>query len=271
MFLLKLPGRYLRRTAQGFAEPLGALWRERDLLGLLFRRDIAIRTSGTLIGGVWMFVQPALQIIAFWFLLDFVLRVRFPGVAFVDYFLIGMVVWLMMADIMNRSLNVLGEFSSLYARSVFPLTILPLLPGLVAGAVYGAAYVVVVLVLEGFTAAVLAPVVILVLLVWLMPICYVLSLVGVFLRDVAQVFPFVITMLFFLTPILYMPQMLPEVMQRWMVINPFADLMAVVHGVLQGMDYTWGNVIRPLVLWVVLLGPAWVLFHRAAPHVRESL
>lgn len=264
-------GRYLRRTQQGLVEPLLAFWRERELVGFLFRRDIAIRTSGTLLGGVWMLVQPALMIVAYWFLLDFVLRVRFPGVAFVDYFLVGMVAWLMMADVMNRSLNVLGEFSVLYARSVFPLTILPLLPGLVAGTVYGAAYTITVAVLEGLAAAVLAPLVILVLLLWLMPVCYLLALIGVFFRDVAQVFPFLITMILFLTPILYMPEMLPEAMQRWMIINPFADLMAVLHGVLQGMDYSWGNVLRPLILWLLLLAPAWVLFHRAAPHVRESL
>lgn len=270
--MLRWPFVLLRRYSEGLFGPLALLRRERHLVGLLFRRDLAIRTSGTVLGGFWMFVQPGLQVLAYWFLLDFVFGVRFPGaIDFIDYFLVGMVAWLMMADIMNRSVSVLPEFASLYARAVFPLGVLPLLPGLVSGAIYAIAYFVLVLVLEGPVAALAAPLVVMVLLLWLIPIAYLLALLGVFLRDLAQVFPFVITMTFFLTPILYMPEMLPEAMQRWMVVNPFADLMAVLHGVLQGMDFTWGNVIRPLVLWLVLLGPAWVLFHRAVPHVREAL
>ncbi|AGA33570.1 efflux ABC-transporter, permease protein, putative [Thioalkalivibrio nitratireducens DSM 14787] len=272
MRALTFAPRYLRRTVDGIGGPAAALWRERDLLGLLFRRDLRIRTSGTLLGGVWMFAQPALQVVAYWFLLELVLGVRFPGaVPFVDYFLVGIVAWLMIADVLNRSLAVLGEFAPLYARAVFPLPILPLLPALVSGAVYAVAYTAVIAVVKGPGAALLAPGVILVLLLWLVPLCYLLALVGVFLRDLAQVFPFLITMTFFLTPILYMPEMLPEAMQAAMVFNPFADLMALVHGVLQGTEVTLGNVLRPLALWLLLLGPAWVLFHRAVPHVREAL
>lgn len=266
------PIRYLLRCGQGLLGPLALVWRERDLVRLLFRRDLRIRTSGTLFGGLWMFVQPGLQVLAYWFLLDFVLRVRFPSeVPFVDYFLVGMVAWLMLADIMNRSLTVLPEFSPLYSRAVFPLAILPALPVLVSGAIYGVAYTAVVLFLEGPAAAMRAPLVVVLLLLWILPVGYLLALVGVFLRDLALVFPFFITMTFFLTPILYMPEMLPDAMRAWMVVNPFADIMAVLHGVLQGMEYTWGNVWRPFLIWLLLLGPAWVFFHRAAPHVREAL
>lgn len=269
---LSLSGRVAWRTAQGLTGPLTTMWRERGLLGLLFRRDIMIRTSGTAFGGVWLFAQPALQVLAYWFLLDLVLRVRFPGaVPFVDYFLVGIVAWLMIADIMNRSLVILGEFAPLYARAVFPLPILPLLAALVSGVVYGVAYFGVVLVLEGPGAAVMVPVIVVILLLWLLPVCYFLALLGVFLRDLAQVFPFLITMTFFLTPILYMPQMLPETMQAMLWLNPFADIMALLHGALQGMEFTAGNVVRPVVLWLALLGPAWVLFHRLAPHIREAL
>jgi len=265
-------GRLATRTRQGLLGPLAVLWRERDLLGVLFRRDMAVRTSGTLFGGLWMFVQPALQVVAFWFLLDFVLRVRFPGaVPFLHYFLAGMIPWQMMADAMNRSVYLMGEFAPLYARAVFPLPLLPLLPPLVAGAIYGVVYTLVMLVLEGPASAALAPLVIIALMLWLMPVCYLLSLVGVFVRDLAQAIPFLITIVFYLTPILYMPEMLPERAQDWMILNPFADLMASVHGVLQGTEAGLGNVLRPLAVWLVLLGPAWVLFHRATPHIREAL
>ena len=269
---MALPQRLVLRTFDGFKQPLLILWQQRRLLGLLLRRDIAVRTSGTTMGGVWLFVQPTLQILAFWFLLDMVLRIRFPGtLPFVEYFLVGMVPWLMMADAMNRSVNVMGEFAPLYAKTLFPMVLLPMLPLLVAGMIYGTVYIGLIAVLEGVAKAALAPLIVLSLMLWLMPICFLLALVGVFLRDVGQAIPFLITMTFYLTPILYMPEMLPEIMQPAMVFNPFADIMALLHGVLQGTEMTWGNLLRPFLLWLLLLGPAWVLFFRAMPHVRESL
>ncbi len=264
--------KYAVHSLSGARQPLRLLWGHRELLRLLAKRDIAVRTSGTALGGIWMILQPGLQVLAFWFLLDFVLRVRFPGkVSFLDYFLIGMVPWLMVSEVMNRSLAILTEFGALYRRSAFPLPILPLLPLLVSGSIYGVVYVGTVLLLQGPVVALRAPAIMLGLMLWLVPICYMLAVVGVFLREVGQVFPFLVTMLMYLTPILYMPQMLPEPVRAWWALNPFADLMAVIHGLLQGLPYTAGNLLRPVLVWALLLGPAWVMFRRSEPHVREAL
>jgi lipopolysaccharide transport system permease protein len=109
------------------------------------------------------------------------------------------------------------------------------------------------------------------LTIWLVPICYLLAIIGLFLKDVGQFFPFLITVTLYLTPILYMPSQMPELMQWVLVINPIADLMALIHAGIQDLSWTWGNVWRPVGLWLLLLGPCWVLFRRAEPHIREML
>ena len=117
----------------GFANTLDGLVQsavgQRALQRLLIRREMVARTSGTLLGGAWMVVQPALQIVGLWFFLDVVLKVRSPGrVPFVNYFLVGMIGWMMMSEILQRNLTVLVEFGPLYQRTIFPLPLLPLLP-----------------------------------------------------------------------------------------------------------------------------------------------
>lgn len=264
--------RYLSNAVAGIVEPARALLRHRGLLAMLVRREIAGQTSGTLFGGGWMLLQPALQMVGLWFLIDVVLRVKYPGrVPFLDYFLVGMLPWLMIADVMQRSLTVLQEMAPLYRRTPFPLEILPLVPPLIAGGVYGVVYLGVVLVLGGISGLGGALASIIGLMVWLMPVSYLLAVVGLFLRDVRQFFPFVIVMGLYLTPILYMPQMLPEWAQEAMAFNPFADLMALIHGVVQGMAFERGNWLRPLIYWLLLLTPAWVLYRRSMPHMREAL
>lgn len=264
----RLPG----LTVAGLLGPLQVLVRERDLLCLLVRRDIVGRTSGTLLGGAWMLAQPALQVLAFWFLLDFVLRIKTPGkVAFVDYFLTSMLPWLLISEVLTRSLSVMSEFSALYKRTVFPLKVLPLLPALVAGIIYLPVFAVVVGFLTGLHGAIKAVLILIALLIWLLPVGYLLAVFGCFVKDLRQIFPFLLNMMLYLTPIMYLPEMLPPEFQSLLSVNPFADVIAVIHGVLQSMPVTWGNVLRPMLCWALLLAPTWVLFHRAEPHMREVL
>ncbi len=264
--------RYFLATYAGLFGPFKAAYEHRHLLFLLIKRDITTRTSGTLFGDAWLLFQPALQIIGFWFLLDIVLKIKFPGrVPFVDYFLIGMLPWLLIADVLSRSMTVLTEFGSLYRRAVFPIIILPFLPLLLSVILYITVMVITVGLLQGPSAIPVAILTVILLAVWLLPLCYLLAIISLFLKDVGQFFPFLITITLYLTPILYMPSQMPEQMQWILILNPAADLMALIHAAIQGMPWDYGNLWRPVVLWLLLLAPAWVLFHRAEPHIREML
>lgn len=264
--------RFWTLTVAGLLGPFQVLSQQRQLLYRLLKRDIAARTSGAVLGWVWLLAQPALQVVSFWFLLDFVLRVRTPGkVAFVDYFLTGMLPWLFISEVLSRNLSVLSEFGVLYRRTVFPLKALPLLPVLVSGVIYAPIYAVVAGVLAGPAAAASAVLIIFCLVVWVLPACYLLAVLGLFVKELRHVFPFFLTMSMYLTPILYSPQMLPAGFRTLLVFNPFADVMALIHALLHDLPATPGNLFRPLLCWALLLAPAWVLFHRAEPHMREVL
>lgn len=264
--------RYFKVTQLGLISPFRIAYSNRYLLTLLIKRDVISRTSGTLFGDAWLLLQPALQIVGFWFLLDIVLKVKFPrGVDFVDYFLVGMLPWLFIAEMLSRSLGILTEFSSLYRRAVFPIAILPLLPLLLSTALYSVVMIVIVGLLQGVSAIPMTLLIIPGIALWLMPLCYSLAIIGLFLKDIAQFFPFLITVTLYLTPILYMPDLMPEPMKWVLILNPIADVMALIHAGIQDLHWTLGNLLRPLLLWFLLIGPAWVLFCRSEPHVREML
>lgn len=264
--------RYVMATYAGLTVPIQAAYKHRYLLFLLIKRDVITRTSGTLLGDAWLLFQPALQIIGFWFLLDIVLKVKFPsGIDFIDYFLISMLPWLFIAEVLSRSLNILGEFGGLYRRAVFPIIILPLFPLVLSGLLYALVMAVTVGLMEGVHIMPIGVLTILGLAIWLMPLAYLLSIIGLFLKDISQFFPFLITLTLYLTPILYMPDLMPPPMQWVLAINPVADIMILIHAGIQDLSWTWANLWRPLIWWLLLLGPAAVLFRRAEPHVREMV
>ena len=65
--------------------------------------------------------------------------------------------------------------------------------------------------------------------------------------------------------------MLPPGFQALLAGNPLADVMAVIESSVHGLPVTAGNFVRPVLFWLLSLGPAWVLFHRGEPHIREAI
>lgn len=265
--------RWLNATFQGFIAPLKLAWTHRQLLLMLAKRDITGRTSGTLIGLGWLILQPMLQVMGFWFLLSVVLKIKSPerGVAFLDYFLIGILSWFFISEVLSRCLSVFQEFAGLYQRTLFPMVILPLVPLVLAGAIYLFVNIILVSLLVSPIKIPWAIFNMGILILWLIPVCYLLALAGIFIKDVSQVFPFLISLALYLTPILYMPAQIPDDMQWILVFNPFADIMGLIHSTIQDTAWDWWQGARLFGLWLFLLAPAWVLFHRAQPHIREML
>jgi len=263
---------YLRHTLTTLPSMYKLVMGHRQLIGELWRREINLRTNETAMGWLWLLLQPALQVLAFWFLFAFVLRVKFPGrLPYLDYLLAGIILWLLIAEVLLRSQSVLREYSALYQRSPFPLGLLPLMSLVVSGVIYGLVYGATMALLHGPVAGLAAVLLVPLVMLWLVPFCYLVSVMGLFLKDLGQVFPFVLTMGLYLTPILYVPQMLPENIGWLLAFNPFADIMAVAHALIQGEQATLGNYLRPVILWLVLLAPSWILFNRLIPHMREAL
>ncbi len=253
--------------------PFVAVAKNKELFIALLKRDFANRTSGTFLGFFWLVLQPALQIVALWFLLQIILKVRFPGMeSFVNYFLIGMIPWFAISEILQRSVLLYSEFGVLFKRNPFPIVILPVLSMTLTLMIYTSIYVVVVYMLEGVEQVIPAVLMMLSLLLLLLPISYILSVIGIFFKDIAQALPFVLTMTMYLTPILYLPQMLPEQVQAYLIFNPVADYMALVHFYIQDIQPLQQDMLLRLVLeWLILLAPAWILFKRSENHIREVI
>jgi lipopolysaccharide transport system permease protein len=252
--------------------PFGAAVQHAALLRMLLQREVVVRTSGTLLGQLWPLLQPAMQVIGFWFLFAVVYDMRtIRGPGFLQYLLLGMLPWLCLSEVLNRATNLFREFSVLYARSPFPLELLPLVILVIPGVVYTSVLVLTVTWLLGLVAALKALVVIPLLLLWLFPLLLLLAVTGLFTRDLTQGLPFVLMLLMYATPILYFPDMLPALVREYLWLNPFADLMMLIHAWVEGSALPTNSALRLFAIWLLLLPPCWLWFRRTLMHVRELL
>jgi lipopolysaccharide transport system permease protein len=258
--------------AEALCLPISAVRQHGGLLQMLMQRELSMRTSGTALGRLWPLLQPALQVLGFWFMFAVVYDMRnLRGPDFLQYLLLGMLPWLCVSEVLARATNMFREFSALYARSPFPLQILPVLILLLPGLIFGIVFMLTTGWLLGVMAAVKALLLIPVLLLWLLPWVLLCAVVGLFVRDFGQALPFLLTLLMYLTPILYFPDMLPVDMRQYLWLNPMADWMAVIHTWLTAQPVPLDSLWRLLGLWLLLLTPSWLWFRRTLVHARELL
>lgn len=252
--------------------PLLAVLRYPSLVRMLVQRELATRTSGTSLGRLWPLLQPALQVVGYWFLYAVVFDMRnLRGPGYLQYFMLGLLPWMCFAEVMSRATSMFREFSTLYARAPFPLEVLPSVILVIPAVVYTPVLALAAWWLVGGIAAAKALLIIPLILVWALPILLLCAVTGLFVRDFGQALPFMLMLLSFLTPIFYMPDMLPAAVSKWMWLNPMADWMAVIHAWITGAALPMDSLWRLLGLWLLLLAPAWLWFRRTLLHVRELL
>ena len=225
-----------------------------------FKRDLSGRYRSTWLGWAWPVLQPLSQIAVFTLILHGFMQVRWPaaGAALVGNtseqpaalsyalnVLAGLTVFNFFAEVLGRSPTAVLSQPNLVTKVRFPL---PLLPAVTVGVALvhvgiGVAVLLVAAALTGTWSMQLAW-----LPVWLVPVvlygvalAWLLASLGVYVRDIGQAMPAVISLLMFLTPIFYPLSAVPERIRHWFELNPVAWASESLRGLLleaRPMDLT---------------------------------
>lgn len=228
---LGLPG----RIADFLTEPWALLWRNRNLIVTLVARDLEGRYRGSYGDRVWAIAHPLLLMVTYWFVFGVVLKTRFNGdpnpSIYVLFFLCGMLPWLAFSEAVGRAPNVILENRNLVKKLVFPVEILPInlvLSAMVTGGVAILVYLFFVrAILEWFPWQILwLPFILLPQFLLAAGVCWAWSAIGLFARDLGQINGFLLTAMFFLTPICYPEQSLPPSLVPLLQKFPIYKLVA---------------------------------------------
>ncbi len=228
--------RWLRTLGRVWSYPVLSIWRNRNLIRSMVRRDISGRYRGSFAGLFWTVLNPLLLMITYFFVFGIVLRTRFGNdpsrAGFVLYFLAGMLPWLPFSEAAGRAPFVILEHRNFVKKLVFPLETLPVnlvAAGLVTEAFAIAIFLIGLLLARGAVpwSALWLPVLLVPQVLFTAGICWFLAALGAYFRDLGQIIGFLLTLWFFLTPICYPVESLPAAALPVLSKNP---LFVLVHG-----------------------------------------
>lgn len=219
-----------------------SLWRNRSLIIALTKREVVGRYHGSIMGLLWSFFNPLFMLAVYTFVFSVVFQARWDITSnskteFALMLFAGLIVFNLFADCINRAPNLVIANTNYVKKVVFPLEILSyvvmgsaLFHFLVSLSVWLLVYVV--LFGDIHATALLLPIVLLPLLLFVLGLVWFLASVGVFLRDVSQFIGVLTSVLMFLSPIFYPITALPEEYRHLLSINPLTPAIEAVRGLL---------------------------------------
>jgi lipopolysaccharide transport system permease protein len=256
-------------------------WRYRYFILSSIKTEFRVRFIRSRLGALWMILNPLAQVVIFAFVLSAVLSAKLPGIAnrhgYVIYLMAGILGWSLFLEIVNRCLTLFIDNGSILKKLVFPRIALPLIitgSAAVNNALLFLAMIVIFSVLEHFpgSALIWLPVLMLVNVSLALGLGLMLGVLNVFVRDVGQIVPVILQFVFWVTPIVYMVDIIPSQYRGWLILNP---LIPIITGYQNALLYNRPPDLVGLALVALLVANllvfALVLFRRASPEMVDQL
>jgi len=210
-------------------ELFATLWQHRSLVFELTKREFSGRYRGSFGGIVWSFAQPLFLLSVYTIAFGVILKARwgFSG-STADYAIMlfaGLIIFNAFSECLSRSATLVTDNPNFVKKVVFPLELLPviivataLIHALIGMAVWFLGYVL----LFGTpkTTAILFPVILACFVPVLLGLGWLLSALGVIVRDISQLTGMLSHTLLFLTPIFYSIEAAPPLLQNILMLNP---------------------------------------------------
>lgn len=229
------------------------MWRYRAFILGLVSRDFRSRYLNSILGAAWSVLNPLAQILIYTLIFSQVMRARLPNLddtlGYSIYVCAGILPWQYFTEVLTRCQNVFLEQANILKKVSFPRTSLPLYVFLSAGINYG----ILLLLFIGFLVIVgrlpgLSFLSLFLLLAlqqaFAVGLGIFLGTLHVFFRDVGYVLGVILQFWFWLTPIVYPLEIVPEKLRWILYLNPMTGLLQGYQGIfLHGAWPVWERIL----------------------------
>lgn len=260
---------------------LRALWHYRGFVWGMVARELRARYVSSLLGGLWAVLNPLAMIAIYTIIFSSVMRARLPGLddalAYTFYLCAGLFPWLYFSEVLQRCQTVFLEHANLLKKMSFPRISLPvilLLSSTINFTITFGLFVVLLLAAGRFPGWPLVAFVPLLAVqqAFALGLGILLGTLNVFYRDVAQFVGVVLQFWFWLTPIVYVVEILPETARRALALNPlYGPIRSYQQIVLQGAWPDWSAIAFTAIAAAVSLALGFFAFQKLSGEMIDEI
>ncbi len=252
----------------------------RAIFKSLVINDFRQRYLGSYLGILWAFIQPTITVLIFWFVFQVGFKVQpINNVPFLLWLIAGMFPWFFFSDSVASATNAVLENAYLVKKVVFKVVFLPLIKILSALIVhlFFIVFMFVLFILYGYgfelywlqTFYYLGAMMVLIL-----GITYVTSSVVIFFRDIGQLVMMLLQFAFWMTPIFWSIDTIPQKYHFWLKLNPLVYIIEGYRDSMINHVWFWEKPTLTLYYWgitLIILALGLSTFKRLRPHFADVL
>lgn len=242
--------------------------------------DFKAKYAGSALGAAWAFLQPIITIVLYWFVFQLGFKSapveNFP---FILWLMIGLIPWFFVTDAISNATASMVEYSYLVKKVLFNINILPLAKVLSTFLVQLVlvVFAIVVFAVFGYIPDIYylqIPIYLAYMVLLSAGIVYITSTLYVFFKDTIQVVSIVLQAVFWLTPIVWDINIMPEIVQKLLVFNPLYYIVVGYRNVFIYKNEMGHSIGMTLYYWGVAVAILFVgikLFKKCKDHFADVL
>ena len=246
-----------------------------DLLKLLVKKAITLKYKRTYLGIFWSLLNPLLTALIYFFAFNIIMRFQMEHYSL--YLLSALFPWVWFSSSLALCTNVLTSNVSLIRKVIFPkhylivsiiigqlITLICAIPILLGLAYYYGKT-------PGINWVVGIPPLIILQFFIIYGLAITLSVVNAYFRDMQHIVTVGLNLLFWLTPIIYPLEMIPEKYRSYLLLNPVAYLILSWRDIFLHNTLNWEGFFVAMVIAVIVLFLGTVVYKRLEKGLDEVL
>lgn len=252
------------------------LWRYRELLYFLARRDISVRYKQALLGVAWIVVRPLLTMLVFTIVFGKLAGLSSDGAPYLVMVLAAMLPWQLFANTLADSGNSIVNNGGMISKVYFPRLIIPLstvIAGLVdfmISALLLAALMVWYGVVPDWRICAL-PLLLLVALAVSIGVGVWVAALNVKYRDFRFIVSFAVQFGLYISPVGFSSTIVPEQWRLLYSLNPMVGVIDGFRWALLGAPFYWPGLLIAVVLAAVLFTSAVAYFRKTEKSFADDI
>lgn len=209
--------------------------------------ELQAQNNGTMLGFLWNFLNPALQIFVYWFVFAIGLKSSSPqgNYPYIIWMIVGIIPWFYISTALTTTGNSIYAYSGILKRMYIPMSIVPVKSVISAliGHFWAMIVVIAIIFFSGYNLS----------FYWwqtfYFTFCSFIFLVGyalfssaivVIFRDFQKIMSSIIRLLFYITPIVWVQDNLPKNLKIILKLNPFSYIIdGYRDSLLYGRSLMW--------------------------------
>lgn len=247
----------------------------KEMIRNLVYKGLRARYKGSVLGFLWTFLNPLLQLLVYTVVFSLILR---PGVDnFAMYLFVALIPWLFFSGSITDSTACILANGSLVKKVYFPRSIVPISTVMVNFINMLLTFIIVFIALyiTGFPLTIYTlylPVLFIVQFIITLGISFIVACVSVYFRDLQHIIGIVVMMWFYLTPIIYDISIVPDNVRAVFLLNPMTSIVTAYRELLYYRTTpTFDGILLTFGVGIVLLIFGYILFNRLQKRFAEEI